>query len=162
MTVTPQFTTQSAFGNYRGTPKSPTSMFLYSSTSSQVKAQNDQLLQLKEQYLRLKAQYIQESKDSSAKIMSLERQLRTEQQELEKLEKELAQLRSKGGISQKSGSIGAVEKIWNIMNDYREQIKNGALQEPKSSPNIGTPIHINEDDEDEIYTRIQPRAHFAK
>lgn len=162
MSVTPTFTLQSGIGSYKGTPKSPTTVFTYTSSANQVKAQNEQLVQLKEQYLRLKAQYAQETKENNARIMSLERQLRNEQQILEQKEKELAQLRSKSGISHKAGSIQAVEKIWDIMNNFREKIKKGALQQQPNEDTKKCVMMLDDDLDDELQTKIRPRAVFSK
>ena len=100
-------------------------------SSSSIQERNKQLILMKEQFLALKQQYKEDQIKDNEKIMALERQLRAEMKKTEELERRLAELKSKSCCSKTKGSVRVVERIWDIMTTYREQIRNGALNPSK-------------------------------
>jgi hypothetical protein len=135
------FEVHSALGRCRFTPtKSPTPVALPArhlptagdsdslAPQDLVRRQNEQLSQLKEQYLRLHEQFKEEQKDSSAKLLDLQRELRSEQKRVEEFEDEIGALARAGQSSSGSRSIEAVEQIWRLMQEYRDAVHPGGAR----------------------------------
>jgi tRNA nucleotidyltransferase/poly(A) polymerase len=131
------FEVHSALGRCRFTPsKSPTPVAVSTRhlplpedsdlpLQDLVRKQNEQLSQLKDQYLRLHEQLKEEQKESSAKLLNLQREFRAEQKQVEELEDEIAALIRMGQnrTGERSGSMQAVEQIWQLMQEYREAVQ---------------------------------------
>jgi chromosome segregation ATPase len=92
-----------------------------------IRKQNDQLAQLKEQYVRLREQFKEEQRESSAKLLDLQREIRAEQKRVEELEDEIRSISTTGESSggRCSGSMEAVEQIWQLMQEYHDSVHPG-------------------------------------
>jgi hypothetical protein len=150
------FAGHSALGRGRFTPSKPPTSLSISVRSTPndseplpphelVRKQSEQLAQLKEQYLRLREQFREEQKESSAKLLDLQRELRAEQRRVEELEDEIGRLARTGdsGAGGRPGSVEAIEEIWQLMQAYRDAARPsagaGAREEEPEFQRAGTP-----------------------
>jgi predicted nucleic acid-binding Zn-ribbon protein len=80
--------------------------------------------------LRLHEQLKEEQKESSAKLLDLQREVRAEQKQVEELEDEIAGMSRMGQnrTGKRSGSMQAVEQIWQLMQEYRDAVHPSATR----------------------------------
>ena len=178
MNITPTFTVGSGIGRSKNTTpsslsssssyKSPARSLSQSSASAQVQERNKQLIHMKEQFLSLKQQFKEEQMQDNEKIMILERQLRQEIKKTQELEEELTELKNRNIGKTITGSARVVENIWNIMTSYREQIRNGALEQKETKQENRqndyrrkvTVNYDNDEDSDMEYSILHKRVSF--
>jgi DNA gyrase/topoisomerase IV subunit A len=98
---------------------------LFTSPLDLVREQNNQITDLKDQYLRLREQLEQEQKEATAKLLDLHRELRSEQQQLAELEEECAGRKRRLSERRSVKSKEAIEEIWQMLQFFRENIKQG-------------------------------------
>jgi hypothetical protein len=140
------FVVHSALGRCRFTPsKSPTPLTIPARSAAvpldaeplpaheRVRKQNEQLAQLKEQYLQLREQFKAEQKESSAKLLELQREIRAEQKRVEELEDQLgSHARTEESTeNQSAGAMEAIEHIWQLMQEYRDAVHPSKGREKK-------------------------------
>jgi seryl-tRNA synthetase len=93
-----------------------------------VRRQTEQLSQQKEQYIRLRSQFQDEQRESAAKLLHLQRELRAEQKLIDKLEAAIADASASETTQSSDGTsaAAAIEQIWQLMQTYREAVPIGA------------------------------------
>lgn len=161
---TPTFTVSNGIGRYQFSqvkapaqaPAARCDAVVEQSAHDVVKQQNAQLAQLKDQYMKLHVQLHQEEKECSMKLLNLQRELRAEQKRVEELEAEIGNLtrcQNDQGIG--IGSSAVLERIWSVLQTYRERIRRmpqvQVKQDPRRARASGKGLSVVKEDESESH-----------